>query len=273
MPRVYKCLFSAHDPDYIDCEADGAQLEFRVAIALSKDPVGIDMIVNGADVHADTAKVYVDWNTANPKLQHPDFIGLDYKAARQPAKAQTFKPTFGGRGQHPAEQEYCKFFREKYNALAKTQQDWTYEVLDSGRLRTPYGMIFHWPDTKMGRSGYIDNTTSIYNYPIQGLSTGEIIPIALVYFWHRARYLRVQIWNTIHDSIAARVHKDDVAQYKEISKRAFTYDVYNYMSTVYKFDFCVPLGIGIKCGEHWGESEVEEIWEVTPEGAETYKRK
>ena len=273
MPRVYKSLFKAHDPDYLDCEADGAQLEFRVAVALSRDPVGIDMIVHGSDVHADTAKVYVDWNAANRNQQHPDFIGLDYKAARQPAKAQTFKPTFGGRGQHPAEQEYCKFFREKYNVLAKTQQDWTYEVLDSGKLRTPYGMIFHWPGTTMGRSGYIDNTTSIYNYPIQGLSTGEIIPIALVYFWHRVRYLRVVIWNTIHDSIASRVHREDVEKYKEVSKRAFTRDVYNYLSNVYNFEFCLPLGVGVKVGEHWGESEVEEIWEVSPDGNETYKCK
>jgi len=273
MPRAYKRLFKAHDPDYLDCEADGAQLEFRVAVEMSNDPVGKAMLINGDDVHADTAKVFVDWNTAHPKDPHPDFIGLDYKAARQPAKPQTFKPTYGGQGIHLAEKEYCKFFRDKYKALAKTQKDWTYEVLDSGKLRTPYGMIFYWPGTTMSRFGYIDNTTSIYNYPIQGYATAEIIPIALTYFWHRIKGLRIVCWNTIHDSIASRVHREDVEQYKFISKRAFTQDVYNYLSAVYKLDFSTPLAVGVKVGEYWGEAEAEEIWEVYPDGTEHYKCK
>ena len=134
-------------------------------------------------------------------------------------------------------------------------------------------MIFHWPGTKMGRSGYIDNTTSIYNYPIQGYATAEIIPIALVHFWHRSRYLRIVCWNTIHDSIASRVHRDDLAEYKEISKLAFTHDVYNYLSKVYGLRFSTPLAVGVKVGEHWGEAELEEIWEVSPDGKETYKCK
>lgn len=134
-------------------------------------------------------------------------------------------------------------------------------------------MIFYWPGTTMKRSGYIENTTSIYNYPIQGYATAEIIPIALVHFWHRARHLRIVCWNTIHDSIASRVHRDDIDAYKEISKLAFTHDVYNYLRTVYGLQFSTPLAVGVKVGEHWGEAEVEEIWEVSPDGNETYKRK
>lgn len=273
MPRVYKSLFKAHDPDYLDCEADGAQLEFRVAVEMSNDPVGRHMIVAGEDVHADTAKVYVDWNTNHPDQLHPDFIGLTYKEARQPAKPQTFKPTYGGQGQHPAEKEYCKFFREKYAELAKTQKDWTMEVLDSGKLRTPYGLIFHWPGTQMSRYGYIDNTTQIYNYPIQGFATAEIIPIAMIYFWHRIKGTAIVMWNTIHDSIASRVRRDEVQLYKELSKQAFTYDVYFFLREVYNYEFTIPLGVGVKVGEHWGEAEVEEIWDVHANGEETYKRK
>lgn len=134
-------------------------------------------------------------------------------------------------------------------------------------------MIFYWPGTVMSRSGYIDNTTSIYNYPIQGYATAEIIPIALTYFWHRINGLRIICWNTIHDSIASRVHRDDVEIYKQISKRAFTTDVYNYLSTIYKLDFSTPLAVGVKVGEYWGEAEVEEIWDVYPDGTEHYKRK
>lgn len=274
MPRGYKKLFAAHDPDYVDAEADGAQLEFRVGSEMGNDEAGRLMICNGEDVHMDTALVFVEWNKTHPKQQHPDFIGLEGKAARQPAKPFTFMPMYGGNGKHPAENEYAQFFRAKYHGIAGTQKNWCYEVLDSGKLRTPYGLIMYWPGTRMSpRTGYIDNTTNISNYPIQGFATAEIIPIALVYFWHRARDYRITIWNTIHDSIASRVHKDDVEIYKQISKQAFTYDVYTFLRDVYNYEFTLPLGVGIKIGDHWGEAPFEENWDVMPDGTEHYKRK
>lgn len=272
MPRGYKKLFAAHHPDYVDVECDGAQLEFRVGVEMGQDEAGIKMICNGEDVHADTAKVFVDWNAEKPN-KHPEFIGLSYKEARQPAKPFTFMPMYGGNGKHPAENEYAQFFRAKYNGIAGMQKEWCLEVLDSGKLRTPYGLIMYWPGTRMSRSGYIDNTTNISNYPIQGFATAEIIPIALVYCWQRSRNYRVVVWNTIHDSIAARVHKDDVDIYKQISKISFTHDVYKFLRDVYNYEFTLPLGVGIKVGDHWGVAPFEENWDVYPTGETVYKRK
>jgi DNA polymerase I-like protein with 3'-5' exonuclease and polymerase domains len=266
LPRGYKRLFTAHRSDYLVGEADGAQLEFRVAADEGHDDVAEKEIVEGADVHSDTARVMLDNN-------HPDFVGLSIKDARQPAKPHTFAPLFGSQGKHKAEKEYVKFFRNKYQGIAKTQESWTYQVLDSGMLVTPYGMRFYWPGTRISRGGYIDNTTSIYNYPIQGFATGEIIPIALIHFWHRSRSSTIEIWNTIHDSVAARFHKDDADLYREISKQSLTHDVYNFLRAVYNYEFHVPLGVGVKIGTHWGQSEFEEIWSVWPNGKETYTKK
>lgn len=273
LPRQYKSLFTAYDPDYLVGEADGAQLEFRVAAEMGHDKVAIDMIENNGDVHSDTAKVFVDWNKNHPNQPHEDFIGLDYKQGRQPAKSQTFKPMYGGNGSNPAEKEYCKFFKAKYNGIAGTQYQWCLEVLDKGWHQNPYGMRFYWPGTKMSRSGYIENTTSISNYSIQGFATGEIIPIALVYFWHRSRNLPITIWNTIHDSIASRFHKDVTEQYKLLSKQALTTDVYNFLRDVYRYEFSVPLGVGVKVSKNWGASKEEEVWAVWPDGKETYVKK
>lgn len=273
LPRQYKYLFTAYDPDYLVGEADGAQLEFRVAAEMGNDQVAYNAIVNGEDVHSDTAKVFVDWGIDHPSDPHPDFIGKDYKSGRQPAKAQTFKPMYGGNGSHPAEKEYCKFFKEKYNGIAGTQHDWCLEVLDKGYQINPYGMRFYWPGTKMSRRGYIDNTTSISNYSVQGFATGEIIPIALVHFWHRSRGLNITIWNTIHDSIASRFHRDVEPTYKILSKHCLTTDVYNFLREVYHYEFKVPLGVGVKVAKNWGSATIEEIWTVNPDGTESYQRK
>lgn len=273
LPREYKKLFWSGDEDWYTCEADGAQLEFRVAADLGDDAVAKEMIANSGDVHTDTATVYVDWNRDNPSDPHPDFIGKDYKSGRQPAKSQTFKPLYGGTGSHPAEKEYCEFFKAKYKGIADTQYGWTLEALSSKKQVTPYGLIFYWPGTEMRRGGYITNTTQIFNYPVQGFATGEIIPIALVHFWHRSAGKRIRIFTTIHDSIGSFVHKDEIEVYKELSKQALTHDVFRFLRDVYGYEFSVPLGVGIKIARNWAQSKTEYSWDVTPEGIETYKEK
>lgn len=258
LPREYKRLFTSHDPDYLTGEADGSQLEFRVAAELGQDEVATTEIVEGTDVHSVTAEVLT-------KAGEP--------TSRQAAKASTFAPLYGGMGKTKATKAYAKFFKEKYAGISRTQQGWAFDVLNDGKLRTKYGMIFYWPGTKMSRSGYIDNTTSIYNFPVQGFATAEIIPIALIHFWHKTKDLPITIWNTIHDSIASRLHRDVVEDYERLSKEALTTDVYTFLKEVYKYEFSVPLGVGVKVAKNWGQAEVEKIWSVWPDGTETYKEK
>lgn len=258
LPRQYKGLFTAYDPDYLVGEADGAQLEFRVAADVGHDPVATQDIIDGTDIHSVTAETLT-------KAGEP--------TTRQGAKSSTFAPLYGGGGKTKAQKAYAAFFKKKYHGIAETQHGWTMEVLERGYQINPYGMRFYWPGTKMGSTGYIDNTTSIYNYSVQGFATGEIIPIALVYFWHRTRGLPITIWNTIHDSIASRVHKDVVEEYKRLSKQCLTTDVYHFLREVYKYEFEVPLGVGVKVAKNWGDTKVEEVWDVYPDGREVYKKK
>lgn len=266
LPRQYKVLFTAHDDEWVVGEADGAQLEFRVAAEMGNDKMAIEEIVAGADIHSVTSQVMID-------AGHPDFIGKSVKEGRQGAKAHTFAPMYGGSGKLPAEQEYATFFKKKYNGISSTQHSWCLQVMEKGWFTTPYGMRFYWPGTRMSRSGYIDNTTAISNYPIQGFATGEIIPIALVHFWHRTRHLPIVVWNTIHDSIVSRVRKDVVEEYKAISKQSLTTDVYKFLADVYNYQFKVPLGVGVKVGKNWGQSKEEHVWSVWPSGKETYEVK
>lgn len=85
MPRQYKGMFSTHDDDYVVGEADGAQLEFRVAAEMGKDATATSEIIAGADIHSVTSGVMID-------AGHPDFIGKTVKEGRQGAKAHTFAP-------------------------------------------------------------------------------------------------------------------------------------------------------------------------------------
>lgn len=260
IPRAYKGLFWSGDPDWLVMDNDGSQLEFRVAVDLGHDEIGLVEIESGTDIHSYTAKVLFENGD-------PEIVGLDPKQRRQESKKSTFRPLYGGSSGSPALVAYCEYFKAKYCGISETQRSWALKCVDKKQFTTPYGMTFYFPNAKMDRRGYINDTTSIYNYPVQGFATGEIIPIALVYFWHRTRDMRVRIFSTVHDSIASKVHKDEVEATKAVAKQALTYDVYDFLRRVYKYEFHVPLGLGSKVGEHWGDGE-EEKWDVWPDGRE-----
>ena len=171
-------------------------------------------------------------------------------------------------GKDAAEQGYAQAFREKYNGIYRTQQDWTLIVADQKKLTTPYGLTFYWPSAKMHRSGYVSFSTEIFNLPISGFATGEIIPIALVHFWHRSRNTRARIFNTVHDSWIVYNHKEEVEYVTEIAKQSMGQDVYKFLREVYRYKFTVPLGFGMKTGTHWGEAPVERKWDLWPDGNE-----
>lgn len=244
-PRVYKPLFRSRHAEWLVGEADGAQLEFRIAVHLGRDSIGLDDIKGGTDVHAVTAGI----------------IGC----SRQDAKAHTFKPLYGGSSGTRAQKKYYQFFKDKYKGIAKAQRRWINAVLEQGFLETEWGLRYFWPDTRMESGGYVTNSTSICNYPVQAFATAEIIPIAIVFFWHRLQRSDYKMFlvNTIHDSIITELPPEEVEAFHELSKQCLVYDIYPYLSAAYGVKLTVPLGCGVKIGKNWGTGE-----EVTYEAEE-----
>lgn len=251
IPREFKRLFWSGEEEWLVVEFDSAQLEFRVAVDMGRDKVGLHEIESGVDIHSFTSKVLTDAGEPTD---------------RQNSKQYTFKPLYGGGRGTPAVEAYCEFFKGKYVGISGTQRGWALKCADQKQFTTPYGMKFFFPDTKVQGSGYITNSTSIYNFPVQGFATGEIIPIALVYFWHRTRGLPVKIMATIHDSIACKIRPDVVDEVTEIAKQALTLDVYEFLERVYKYRFKVPLGLGRKVSKHWSDTKEEAKWNIWPTG-------
>lgn len=266
MPRRFKDLICAKYDGWGLAETDGSQLEFRVAAFLGNDTQAKYNIRHDVDQHKLTASVLLD--------KHEDRIT---KEERQDAKPDTFKPLYGGKYGTPAQVRYYKWFREQFPTLSATQKGWTHEVLKTGQLTLPWGMTFHWPFTRQGDDGYIDNTASIYNYPVQSLATAEIIPIAMVYLWHRipsqqGRASEIQLTNTVHDSVTAELPPGTEKIWRQLSVRCFTMDVYEYLEDVYGLEFDVPLGVGITIGERWAAPDAtEQELNVEPSGEYWFK--
>lgn len=230
--RRFKPLFRSRNDGWLIGEADGAQLEFRVGAHLGRDGVALRDIWEGVDIHSYTA----------------DIIGC----SRQDAKAHTFKPLYGGKSGTPEQQRYYSEFENKYRGISGTQKRWVHGVLNTKKLVTEWGLVYYWPDTKMTQSGYIINTTSICNYPVQALATAEIIPSAMVCAWHRMKDMRSFLVNTVHDSIIAELHPEEVDLWHEIARQCLIVDAYSMMERLYGLALTVPLGAGVTTGTNWG---------------------
>lgn len=280
MPRAYKKLLKAKRKTddgrpYLLFEPDGSMLEFRVAGFLGQDPQAM------ADIMDITWDAHVTSGSEMAQLPYEEvFEGWKagvkkYDTIRQNAKPHTFKPLYGGSKGEPAEERWFEAFKKRYSALTKVQEGWLACVVDKKRLVTPWGMVFYWPNASVNRFGYANVKHSVFNYPVQSLATAEIIPIAIVFFWHRMPEYGlvdyVHLVNTIHDSVPCEVHPDYIEQTKLLSKRTFTTDVYEYLRRVYKIEFNVPLGVGMKAGEHWGEGP-EESYDIYPDGREVRRK-
>jgi hypothetical protein len=196
---------------------------------------------------------------------------------RQAAKSETFKPLYGGQRGTPEQERWYTEFRRRYPELNAVQEGWKHAVITSRKreLITPWGLRFYFPHASVSKSGYVNVTASIYNYPVQSLATADIIPIALVYLWHRikdAGYAeRIWLVNTVHDSVAAELDAELAAWFEHACVQAFTVDVYQFLKRHYGLEFDVPLGAGLKIGNHLGEGRETAI-DVYPDGT-TVRRK
>lgn len=247
IPRELKSLFGTEDEEWVDVDADYAQLEFVGACDLSGDENALYDIVHGdkdegTDPHSNTARVL----TENGE-----------KTTRQDAKSTTFTPLYGGFGKTKAQKKYVEYFKTRYKAIARMQENWKMEVVTSNEkvLITPYGMRFYFPDCSVSSTGYITNSTQIYNYPIQGFSTGEIVPIALYLVWKRL--IGCEDWaileNTVHDSLKLRCRKDRLPELVEILKECMLELTVDWLRLKYDYHFSTPLTIEIAAGDYWGD--------------------
>lgn len=241
MPRggtfpVKRVFVSRFDGGHI-VEADFAQLEFRVAAFLSQDPIAIQEVVEGFDVHAYTAKVISD---------------AGQPMSRQEAKAHTFAPLYGasGYGRSEAEATYYSHFNEKYMGIAGWHKSLAKEALNTGKIRTPSGREFSFPDVVRSPRGRVSHFTQIKNYPVQSFATADIVPVALWQFDHMLRNKKSCVVNTVHDSIVIDVHPDELDWVIHVVQSTND-NIKDIIREWLEVDFNVPLLLEAKIGNNW----------------------
>ena len=220
-------------------EADFAQLEFRVAAFLSQDRTAIEEVTTGFDVHSYTAKVITD---------------AGQRISRQDAKSHTFAPLYGasGFGRTPAEAAYYEQFTKKYSGIAKWHKELAREALGTGKITTPSGREFSFPDVVRRSNGSVTYFTQIKNFPVQSFATADIVPISLIYIDQLLGINQMQscIVNTVHDSIVIDVHPNEKEKVLRVIKAAND-SLITIVNRKWNIDFNLPLLLEAKIGDNW----------------------
>jgi len=218
-------------------EADFAQLEFRAAAYLSQDGVAIEEVSTGFDVHSYTAEVITD---------------AGQPTDRQTAKAHTFAPLYGatGFGRTPAEAEYYTHFTQKYQGVADWHSRLAKEAIATGKITTPSGREFAFPDVRRNSRGRVSNFTQIKNYPVQSFATADIVPLALLHIDKLLDGMQSCVVNTVHDSIVIDVHPDEERRVIDIIHRT-NKELPDLITLRWGLVFNVPLELEAKIGPNW----------------------
>jgi len=218
-------------------EADFAQLEFRTAAFLSQDKTAMKEIEDGFDVHSYTASV---------------ISNAGEETSRQEAKAHTFAPLYGatGFGRTPAQATYYKHFTDKYKEITLWHSRLAKEAISTGKITTPSGREFAFPDVTRNAFGKVSHFTQIKNYPVQSFATADIVPLILLEIDKQLTNLESCIVNTVHDSIVIDVHPNEIDKVTQIIKNLNDV-ITDLVSKHFKIEFNVPLLLEAKIGDNW----------------------
>ena len=122
--------------------------------------------------------------------------------------------------------------------------------MTTGKIVTPPGREFSFPDMERYPSGKVSHFTQIKNYPVQSFATADIVPVVLLEIDDRLSDCNSCIVNTVHDSIVVDVHPDE-----EVKVLSIIRNVNDYINGLIQIQFGVsvnvPLLLESKIGDNW----------------------
>jgi DNA polymerase I-like protein with 3'-5' exonuclease and polymerase domains len=224
-------------------EADFSGLEFVMAGELSRDPQIISDVLNGKDLHKQTASIIYQCDVSEVT-----------KDQRQNSKAYSFAPIYGGigAGEEPHVQAYFQEFFNIYKGLGAYHQRLANGVLKDGHVHIFSGRQFFWPDVRRTRNNRTTYYTQIVNYPVQSAATADIVPLSCIRAYRKFQELdlKSKLVLTVHDSIVVDTHPDEEEQVKDVLRWAME-GVTEEAEKLWGYTFALPLKIEISYGKNW----------------------
>ena len=225
-----------------------SQLEWRVALELSKDYVGINEILNNEDTHANNQQAFVLPSRLIAKifLFRTIFRGSGWAFANDPDFMHVSTSTEFWDGMNE------KFYR-KYFALDKKHKEWMDIVSRGLPLIGPLGR--QWSFTlKRDRYGNLKlPINQLVNFPVQGTGA-DIMTIARISAHKRIRAAKLpcDFVSTVHDSIVVDTHTAYLQPIAQIFDEVFA-DLPKNIYKMFGYKWEVPMACESKYGPNMKE--------------------
>jgi DNA polymerase I-like protein with 3'-5' exonuclease and polymerase domains len=225
---------------------DLSQLEFRVAAFLSGCEKAYQFIESGQDIHMVSGEFYF------PEITTVD--ATTKKLLRTKAKSETFGPLYGKLN------EYAEHFYDTFPGIREWHKRLGEEALRHKQVTIPSGRIYAFPGARRDMDKYgrpiVMPTTQIYNYPVQGFATADIVPVVLITLWRlfKQSNLKSYLMLTVHDDITADVHPEEIEDVKKLFDTAFGM-VYDECRRRFGVEIDIPLDSEMSIGDNWLEQE------------------
>jgi DNA polymerase I len=192
---------------------DAAQLEWRTAVWLSNDRVGIEEINTGADIHSLNEKHFnlPSRLIAKIYLFRTIFRGSGWSFANDPAFSHvSSSPDFWD--------EVNKKFYAKYKDLDAWHLKLSHLVVANKPIVSPFGREWLVPMLKDGSIPW----TTLSNYPVQGTGA-DLMMIARISLWNRLKRggFRSLMVSTVHDDIKVDAPDDEVDAVAKMAIQVF----------------------------------------------------
>ena len=225
-------------------EADFSSVEFVLAGELSRDTQIISDVINGKDLHKQTASI----------IQQCDISEVT-KDQRTMAKMHSFAPIYGSTGnlyEGHVKLYYTEFFNI-YGGLAEYHKRLANGVLKNGIVQTPSGRQFFWPNVKRTKGNRTTFYTQIVNYPVQS-SAADLMLLSCVRAFRKFKELKLKslLVLTVHDSIVCDVYPGELDKVKKALTWAMV-GVTEEAAQRWNYTFALPLEIEISGGKNWLE--------------------
>lgn len=234
-------------------QCDAAAIEWRVALELSHDEVGIEELVYAESLPPEERKKH-DTHTKNQK-----YFNLPERVI---AKIYLFRTIYRGSGwsfaHDPAFTHVSsspKFwdnlnqkFYEKYYGLNNWHNWMAREVCEGRSIVTPFGRSWHFELERKWNGDLEPPWTVFTNYPVQG-TAADIMTIARLSASRRLKELGwpVLLISTVHDSIVVDCPDEYVQKVVNLFHQVFD-DLITNIKKIFGYQWTVPLGCECKVG-------------------------
>jgi hypothetical protein len=226
-------------------QCDASQLEWRVALELSQDQVGINEVLNKEDTHSKNQVAFKLPSRLISKIYlfRTIFRGSGWSFANDP----NFMHVSSSPSYWDAINE--KFY-EKYYGLDAKHKEWANLVALGSPIISPLGR--EW-SINMGvdKRGQLYLPWTIFtNYPVQGTGA-DIMTIARISFFKKLKNLGLEktvlLVSSVHDSIVVDAPSHLLSLIADLFHQTFS-DLVPNIKRIFGYDWVVPLACEVKYG-------------------------